>query len=162
MTRHLTVEQALRIARAAVGGPIHVRDIGLLEAAVHRPRTSVFGQDAYPDLLTKAAALLHSLARNHPLVDGSKRLAWLATYVFLAKNDVVLEADDVAAYELVVSVAAGAVDDVPQIAAALAAFAVFPADEVLDRVRGRSRVPGRPVAKLIEEERNERDDARSD
>jgi death on curing protein len=122
VTRYLTVEQALRIARAAVGGPIYVRDIGLLEAAVHRPRTSVLGQDAYPDLLTKAAALLHSLASNHPLVDGNKRLAWLATYVFLAKNDVVLEADDDSAYELVVAVAAGSIDDVAEIAAALAAF----------------------------------------
>jgi death on curing protein len=122
VTRYLTVEQALRIARAAVGGPIYVRDIGLLEAAVHRPRTSVLGHDAYPDLLTKAAALLHSLARNHPLVDGDKRLAWLATYVFLAKNDVVLEADDDSAYELVVAVAAGTIDDVAEIAAALAAF----------------------------------------
>jgi death-on-curing protein len=122
VTRYLTVEQALRIARAAVGGPVDVRDIGLLEAAVHRPRASVLGQDAYPDAMTKAAALLHSLARNHPLVDGNKRLAWLATYVFLAKNDVVLEADDDAAYELVVGVASGAVDDVEAIAAVLATF----------------------------------------
>ena len=93
MTRYLTVEQALRIARVAVGGPIEVRDIGLLESAVHRPRASVLGQDAYPDLFTKAAALLHSLAGNHPLVDGNKRLAWLATYVFLAKNGVDLDPD---------------------------------------------------------------------
>jgi death on curing protein len=77
--RYLSVEQALRITRVAVGGPVQVRDIGLLEAAVHRPRASVLGNDAYPDLLTKAAALLHSLARNHPLIDGNKRLAWLAT-----------------------------------------------------------------------------------
>jgi death-on-curing protein len=82
----------------------------------------VLGQDAYPDLLTKAAALLHSLARNHPLVDGNKRLAWLATYVFLAKNGVVLDAEDDPAYEFVVDVAAGAIDDVEEIAAALAAF----------------------------------------
>ena len=123
MTRYLTVEQALRIARAAVGGPIHVRDIGLLEAAVHRPRASVLGQDAYPDLFEKAAALLHSLARNHPLVDGNKRLAWLATYVFLAKNDVVLDPDDDdEAYDLVVAVAAGTIDDVGEIASVLAAF----------------------------------------
>jgi death on curing protein len=73
VTRHLSVEQALRIARAAVGGPVEVRDIGLLEAAVHRPRASVLGQDAYPDLLSKAGALLHSLAGNHALVDGNKR-----------------------------------------------------------------------------------------
>ena len=122
MTRYLTVEQALRIARTAVGGPIHVRDVGLLEAAVHRPRASVLGQDAYPDLFTKAAALLHSLARNHPLVDGNKRLAWLATYVFLAKNDIVLDPGDDEAYDLVVAVAAGTVDEVSEIAAVLASF----------------------------------------
>jgi death on curing protein len=122
VTRYLAVEQALHIARTAAGGPIEVRDIGLLESAVHRPRTSVLGQDAYPDLLTKAAALLHSLARNHPLVDGNKRLAWLATYVFLAKNDVVLDPGDDEAYDLVVAVASGAIDDVTAIAAALSAF----------------------------------------
>jgi death on curing protein len=123
VTRYLTVEQALRIARTAVGGPIHVRDVGLLEAAVHRPRTSVLGQDAYPDLLSKAAALLHSLARSHPLVDGNKRLAWLATYVFCAKNGVELDADDDAAYELVTGVASGSIDEVGEIAAILASFA---------------------------------------
>ena len=122
MTRYLSVEQALRIARAAVGGPVLVSDVGLLESAVHRPRASVLGQDAYPDLLTKAAALLHSLASNHPLVDGNKRLAWLATYVFLAKNDIVLEADDDAAFELVVSVASGSITDVEENAATLATF----------------------------------------
>lgn len=119
MTRHLTVEQALRIARAAVGGRVEVRDIGLLEAAVHRPRASVLGQDAYPDLLSKAAALMHSLARNHALVDGNKRLAWLATYVFCAKNGVELDPDDDVAYDLVVAVAAGEVDAVAAIAEAL-------------------------------------------
>ena len=119
MTRYLTVEQALRIARIAVGGPIVVRDIGLLEAAVHRPRASVLGQDAYPDVLEKAAALMHSLARNHALVDGNKRLAWLATYVFCAKNGVELDPDDDHAYDLVVAVAAGEVDDVAVIADAL-------------------------------------------
>jgi death-on-curing protein len=120
VTRHLTTEQALRIARRAVGGPIHVRDLGLLDAAVHRPQASVLGQDAYPDLLTKGAALLHSLARNHPLVDGNKRLAWLATYVFCAKNGVELEPADEDAYDLVVGVAAGEIDDVDEIARALA------------------------------------------
>jgi death-on-curing protein len=122
VTRYLTVEQALRIARTAVGGPIDVRDIGLLDAAVHRPRSSVIGQDAYPDLFTKAAALMHSLARSHPLVDGNKRLAWLATYVFLAKNDVVLDPGDDEAYDLVVAVAAGTIDEVNDVAAALASF----------------------------------------
>ena len=128
MTRYLTVEQALRIARIAVGGPTYVRDVGLLEAAVHRPRTSVLGQDAYPDLFTKAAALLHSLARNHPLVDGNKRLAWLATYVFLAKDDIELDPHDDEAYDLVVAVAAGAIDEVGEIAAVLASFTGRPRD----------------------------------
>ena len=82
----------------------------------------MLGQDAYPDLFTKAGALLHSLARNHPLVDGNKRLAWLATYVFLAKNGIVLDPDEDAAYDLVVQVASGCVDDVEQIAATLATF----------------------------------------
>jgi death on curing protein len=122
VTRYLTVEQALRIARAAVGEQIHVRDVGLLEAAVHRPRASVLGQDAYPDVSTKAAALMHSLARNHSLVDGNKRLAWLATYVFLAKNEVVLDPGDDEAYDLVVAVAAGTIDEVGEIAAVLAGF----------------------------------------
>lgn len=74
-------------------------------------------------MITKAAALLHSLARNHPLVDGNKRLAWLATYVFCAKNGIELEPDEDAAYELVVGVAAGNLDDVAEIAAVLESFA---------------------------------------
>jgi death-on-curing protein len=123
VTRHLTVEQTLRIARAAVGGPVDVRDVGLLDSAVHRPRASVLGQDAYPDLITKAAALLHSLARHHPLVDGNKRLAWLATYVFCAKNGLELDPTDDAAYDLVVAVASGELEDVTDIAAALQSFA---------------------------------------
>jgi death on curing protein len=122
VTRRLSVEQALRIARAAVGGPVEVRDVGLLEAAVHRPRASVLGQGAYPDLLTKAAALLHSLASNHPLVDGNKRLAWLANYVFLAKNGTKIDPDDDEAYELVMAIAAGELSDVREIAARLAAW----------------------------------------
>lgn len=97
----MSTEQALLIARRAVGGPVEVRDVGLLDAAVHRPRASVLGQDAYPDLMTKAAALLHSLAQNHPLADGNTRLAWLATYVFCAKNGVDLDPPDDDAYALV-------------------------------------------------------------
>jgi death-on-curing protein len=73
--------------------------------------------------MTKAAALLHSLARNHPLIDGNKRLAWLATYVFCAKNGVELDPTDDDAYALVVAVAAGEVSDLAEIAAALEAWA---------------------------------------
>jgi death-on-curing protein len=123
VTRYLTTEQALRIARRAVSGPIEVRDLGLLDAAVHRPRASVMGHDAYADLMTKAAALLHSLARNHPLVDGNKRLAWLATYVFCAKNGVELDPSDDDAYALVMSVAAGELSDLAEVAAVLGDWA---------------------------------------
>ena len=86
----------------------------------------MLGQDAYPDLFTKAAALLHSLAGNHPLVDGNKRLAWLATYVFLAKNGVELDPDDDAAYELVVAVAAGRIEDISEIATTLSSWQAAP------------------------------------
>jgi death-on-curing protein len=131
VTLHLTVEQVLRIALHAIGAPAEVRDIGLLEAAVHRPRASVLGRDAYPDLLTKAAALLHSLARNHPLVDGNKRLAWLATYVFCAKNGIELDPDDDRAYDLVVAVAAGSLENIEEIAEVLASF--IPAAQLAGR-----------------------------
>lgn len=73
--------------------------------------------------MTKAAALLHSLARNHPLVDGNKRLAWLATYVFCAKNGVELDPSDDDAYALVMSVAAGELSDLAEIAAVLGDWA---------------------------------------
>ena len=84
-----------------------VRDIGLLDAALGRPRSTVFGNDAYPTLALKAAALLHSLAKSHPLVDGNKRLAWLATTVFLELNGHGTSLDDEAAFRLVWDVAAG-------------------------------------------------------
>lgn len=122
-TRHLTTEQALQIARVAVGGPIAVQDLGLLDAAVNRPRASLFGQDAYPDLWHMAAALLHSIVTSHPLVDGNKRLGWLATWVFLAKNHIVLEEIDTDdAYDLVIAIADGSLRDVPAIARNLQAL----------------------------------------
>jgi death on curing protein len=123
VTRHLTVEQALRIARRAVGGPIQVRDLGLLDAAVRRPQATLYGRDAYPDLMTKAAALLHSLVVNHALVDGNKRLGWLATHVFCARNGVELDPVDDEAYQLVMSIAAGEMEDVGEIAKVLGTFA---------------------------------------
>jgi death-on-curing protein len=82
----------------------------------------MYGQEAYPDVFTKAAALLHSLAANHPLVDGNKRLAWLATYVFCAKNGVQLDPADDDAYDLVVGVAAGEISEVTVIADRLKTF----------------------------------------
>lgn len=85
---YLDLEDVLSLARTLLGDPPPVRDIGLLGSAVARPQTSVFGEDAYPDVYSKAAALLQSIVNNHPLVDGNKRLGWLATAVFLELNDV--------------------------------------------------------------------------
>jgi death on curing protein len=85
---YLDLDDLLDLARLLLGDPPPVRDLGLLGSAVARPQTTVFGQDAYPDVVTKAAALLQSVVNNHALVDGNKRLGWLATAVFLELNGV--------------------------------------------------------------------------
>jgi death-on-curing protein len=115
-TEYLDLEDLLLIARVAVGGEVSVRDHGLLASALARPQTTVFGADAYPDLHTKAAALLHSLARNHALVDGNKRLAWLATYVSLDINGHRPQSSNDEVVELVLAIAAGELTDVSAIA----------------------------------------------
>jgi death-on-curing protein len=114
---YLDLEDLLGLTRALHAGP--VRDLGLLDSSCARPRSTAFGADAYPRLEHKAAALLHSLARNHALVDGNKRLAWLATVVFLDLNGRTVVLDDEAAFELVMAVAEGGMD-VAEIAALLA------------------------------------------
>ena len=123
MTRYLSLDDLLHIADAAAGVEVMVRDVGLLESALGRPRATVFGEDAYPDLHTKAAALLHSLARNHALVDGNKRLAWAATAVFLGINGHRVSTGNDEVVELVLAVAAGELDDVVVIAARLREWA---------------------------------------
>jgi death-on-curing protein len=104
----LDLEDLVVLVRRLGAGP--VRDVGLLEAACARPRTSVFGADAYPTLAGKAAALLHSIVANHALVDGNKRLGWLATVVFLDLNGQSVTLDDEAAFRLVMDVAEGRLD----------------------------------------------------
>ena len=105
---YLDLDDLLGLVRALRTGP--VRDVGLLDSAAARPRTIVFGQEAYPTMPLKAAALLHSLARNHPLADGNERLGWLATVVFLDLNVAQPDLSDDAASQLVMDVAAGAAD----------------------------------------------------
>ena len=119
MTEYLDLEDLLDIARAAVGEEVVVGDYGLLESALARPRASVFGEDAYPDLHLKAAALLHSLARNHALVDGNKRLAWTACRTFLAINGQWISAPEDERFEFVIRVATGVQADLGKIAAQL-------------------------------------------
>ncbi|MCP9958694.1 MULTISPECIES: type II toxin-antitoxin system death-on-curing family toxin [Streptomyces] len=84
--RHLRIDEILAIARKVNGTEHCVRDMGLLVSAIERPRTHVFGTELYPALHDKAAALLHAVARNHALIDGNKRTAWLAMRVFLRFN----------------------------------------------------------------------------
>ena len=104
---YLDIEDLIGLALVLLGDPPPVRDAGLLEAAAARPRASAFGEDAYSDLWTKAAALLQSVVKNHPLVDGNKRLGWLGTATFLELNGVeVTRASNDAVYELVMRVAA--------------------------------------------------------
>ncbi len=121
---HLTLEDLLYIAERTLGGKPELRDIGLLESASARPRATAFGEDAYSSLHLKAAALLHSVARNHALVDGNKRLALAAMLTFYGVNGWRLAMTNDGAYDLVMKVAAGELDQVTQIAEVLAGSAV--------------------------------------
>ena len=124
MTEHLDLDDLLAVAEAVLGRPAEVRDAGLLEAAVARTRASVYGEDAYPDLDAKAAALLHSIVTGHALVDGNKRLGWVAVRLFYRLNDRDLRAPVDNAFELVVSIADGSIRDVADIAPRLCEWAV--------------------------------------
>jgi len=105
---YLTLEDLLGFVRRLETGP--VRDLGLLDAAVVRPRSSPFGEDAYPTLTLKAAALLQSIVTNHALVDGNKRLGWLATTVFLDVNGQPITMADEEVFRLVMNIAEGTLE----------------------------------------------------
>ena len=113
---YLTLTELLYVAERALGPEVPVRDHGLLESALARPQATVFGRDAYESFEEKAGALLHSLARNHGLVDGNKRLALAATIAFLGLNGYRLTLTNDKAYTLVMEVASGVIDDVAVIA----------------------------------------------
>jgi len=117
---YLTLPELMHVAVRTLGSEPAVRDYGLLESALARPRATAFGSDAYPSLDAKAAALLHSLARNHALIDGNKRLALAATIAFYGINGRRLTLTNDEAYELIMEVAAGKLDSVDDIAAVLA------------------------------------------
>lgn len=105
---YLELEDLVHLVRVLGVGP--VRDIGLLDSAVARPRSRAFGEDAYSSVSLKAAALLHSIGNNHALVDGNKRLAWLATTVFLDLNGLAPDLTDEEAFALVWEIASTALD----------------------------------------------------
>lgn len=118
---YLELDDLLHVAERVLGPGFAVRDAGLLESALARPRASAFGADAYVDLDHKAGALLHSIARNHALVDGNKRLALAAIIAFYGLNERRLTLTNDEAYDLVMDVARGQLDDVDSIAARLSA-----------------------------------------
>ena len=124
MTEHLDLDDLVAAANAALGRPPEIRDFGNLEAAVARTRASIYGEDAYPELEAKAAALLHSIVTGHALIDGNKRLGWVAVRLFLRLNDHDLRASVDEAFALVASIADGSLRDVPGIAARLRAWIV--------------------------------------
>lgn len=109
---YLDIEDAMAMIRALGVGP--VRDIGLLDSALNRPRSSAFGEDAYATLTVKAAALIHSVTNNHALLDGNKRLGWLCTVVFGDLNGFTTDLSDDQAFQLVWDVASSSID-VPSI-----------------------------------------------
>lgn len=97
MTLYLSVEQVVEIHREQVaefGGAHGLRDRGGLEAAVARPQMTFGGEDLYPELPEKAAALAHSLILNHPFIDGNKRVGAMAAELFLLINAAELRATD--------------------------------------------------------------------
>jgi death-on-curing protein len=117
---YLTLPESLHVAARALGSEPDVRDYGLLESALARPQATAFGSDAYSGLDAKAAALLHSLAGNHALINGNKRLALAATIAFYGVNGRRLTLTNDEAYELIMDVATGRLDSVDDIAAVLA------------------------------------------
>ena len=105
--KYLGYRQVLWIYRRVIeetGGTFGIRDDGLLRSALARPQASFGGQDLYPTVFEKAAALLESLARNHPFVDGNKRVAWECFDLTLEMNGYRLGGSADQHYKLVLQV----------------------------------------------------------
>ena len=116
---YLTVDDLLVLAERMLGPGFEIIDIGLLQSAVGRPQQTAFGEDAYPSLHEKAAALLHSLVANHALRDGNKRLGWASAVLFYAMNGVHLPEHEDEQVQFVVAIAAGRLSHVQEIAKTL-------------------------------------------
>lgn len=122
MTEYVSVDDLIVTAHRFLGHEPEVADPGVLASAAARPRATVFGTDAYPDLHTKAAALLHALVKNHPLVDGNKRLGWVGVNLFYGYNGYELAVAQDDAFDLVMGIASGGREDVAEIAKTLAGW----------------------------------------
>jgi death-on-curing protein len=127
-TRYVTVEEALQAIRAVHGGdPLtYIRDTVLLQSALARPAATLFGRDAYPDVHSKGAALLHSLLRNHALLDGNKRTGWVLCVLFFHLNGYEQQYDEDAQFDLILAVAAGEIEEIGAIARRLAVWFTAP------------------------------------
>jgi death-on-curing protein len=121
---YLTLDDLLALAERMLGPGFEIIDIGLLQAAIARPQQSAFGEDAYPSIDEKAAALLHSLVANHALQDGNKRLGWAGTVLFYAMNGVHLPEHEDEQVAFVVATAAGRLARVQEIAKTLQTWTV--------------------------------------
>jgi len=110
--RHLTVEDAMDLAEVL---GFSCRDLGLVASAVQRPRAIAFGEDIYPTLKLRIAALIHGMNRNHPLVDGNKRLSWVCAVAYARINGSDLRGSQDDIYDMVIGVASGKTE-VPEIA----------------------------------------------
>jgi len=122
--RYLTLEESLLAVRAVHGGdPLtYVRDTVLLQSALERPAATLFGRDAYPDIYAKGAALLHSLVRNHALLDGNKRTGWILCVLFFELNGHDERYDEDAMFDFILAVAAGEIEEIGEIARRLAGW----------------------------------------
>ena len=113
MTVYLSVAQVLRLHERLItvfGGSRGLRDAGSLESAVARPQMTFGGEDLYPDIAAKAAALMHSLVMNHPFIDGNKRVGVMTMELFLLVNSCELDAVDEAIEAVTMAVARGEVE----------------------------------------------------
>lgn len=117
MIRYVALPQAVGVLEAL---GLKVRDIGLLSSALARPASAMFGVEAYPEIEVKAAALMSSLAQNHPLFDGNKRFCWILTLTFLELNSIRIDMDTDTAFDLVLGTAQSRLD-LPEIAETLSA-----------------------------------------
>lgn len=113
---YLDLDDLVAAAEVALGRPPEVRDWGLLASALARPKASIFGEDGYPSLNGKAAALLHSVVANHALVDGNKRLGLVAVLLFYGMNGCDLTANEDERVDLILAIADGRLSEVEKIA----------------------------------------------
>jgi len=107
--QYLYLDEVIEIGEALIPN-FRIRDIGLLESAVIRPEMTVYGREAYKTLAEKIAALMHSLASNHALVDGNKRITWSCGRIFAILNGSDFEVDVDEAEKVIVALASGDLD----------------------------------------------------